>query len=268
MTTITEDNLKGCSPRDIRAHYRTDEYIGDSWGLAPAYLQTAVAMVPTENALDFFTFCQRNSAACPVLEVLDRGSPVVRKLAEADVATDLGRYRVFREGECVEEPPNVRHLWSEDLVTFLIGCTGSFEPYLMQRGIDLPYVRANRTAPVYKTNRPANSAGVFSGPQAVSMRQISPELITKTVQICSRFPAFHGAPIYFGNPVDLGINDLRVPYAGDPPDLDPTKVPVFWACSVTPQLAALASKIPFMMTNAPGFMFIGDVLTDDMSATA
>jgi uncharacterized protein YcsI (UPF0317 family) len=262
-------DLVSCTPRDIRAAYQQGRYGGDTWGLAAQYLQTAVAVVPFDVAFDFFLFCQRNSPSCPVLEVLDRGSSRVKMLApDADIARDLGRYRVFRHGECVDEPTRIDDQFSEDLVTFLIGCTASFEPHLIAAGIDLPYVAEGKTTPVYVTDRPAHPAGAFAGPLAVSMRQVAPDKIARVVQITSRYPAFHGPPVHVGDPSVLGIEDLKVPYSGDPPQLDSAKLPVFWACSVTPQLAALQSATPFMMTNAPNYMFVADVLTTDLAVLA
>lgn len=267
--TLAKPDLSRATPQQIRQAYRDQRYAGDTWGLAPEYLQVATVVVPADVALDFFTFCQRNSPSCPVLEVLDRGSSWVKTLApEADVATDLGRYRVFRNGRCIDEPTRIDGLWSDDLVTFLIGCTASFEPHLISAGIDLPYVAEGKTTPVYVTDRQANAAGTFHGPLAVSMRQVAPQKISRLVQITSRYPAFHGAPVHFGDPGALGIADLEQPYSGDPPQLDGGKVPVFWACSVTPQLAAMASATPFMMSNAPNFMFLADMLTTDLAVFA
>jgi uncharacterized protein YcsI (UPF0317 family) len=267
--TLAKPDLSSATPQQIRQAYREQRYSGDTWGLAPEYLQVATVVVPAEVALDFFTFCQRNSPSCPVLEVLDRGSSRVKTLApDADITTDLGKYRVFRNGDCIDEPPHIDGLWSDDLVTFLIGCTASFEPHLVSAGIDLPYVAEGKTTPVYVTDRQANEAGVFRGPLAVSMRQVAPEMISRVVQITSRYPAFHGAPVHVGDPGVLGIADLEQPYSGDPPRLDVNKVPVFWACSVTPQLAAMASATPFMMSNAPNFMFLADTLTTDLAVFA
>jgi uncharacterized protein YcsI (UPF0317 family) len=266
---MNKNDLLACTPREIRDAYRAGRYDGDTWGLAPRYLQTAVVVVPYDVAFDFFVFCQRNSPSCPVLEVLDKGSSRVSTLAPgADIATDLGRYRVFRDGRCVEEPTRINDRWSDDLVTFMIGCTASFEPQIIAAGIELPYVAEGKTTPVYVTDRPANSAGAFTGPLAVSMRQVAPEKLTRVVQITSRYPAFHGPPVHVGDPSVLGIADLKEPYSGDPPQLDSAKLPVFWACSVTPQLAALRSATPFMMTNAPNFMFLADKLTTDLAAVA
>lgn len=269
MTGVkTKEDLVDVTPHEVRAAYAEGAYAGDTWGLASGFLQTAVVSVPRDAALDFFTFCQRNVLSCPVLEVLEAGEAKVRYLADADIRNSLGRYRIFRDGQCVEERDEVTSWWRQDLVTFLIGCTGSFEPYLMSRGIDLPDARQGLVTPVYKTDRDAVAAGVFRGPLAVSMRQIDPALISRVVQITSRFPAFHGPPVHVGDPTGLGITDLELPYAGDVPSLRDDWLPVFWACSVTPQLAAVDSRVPFLISNAPGFMFLGDLRTEDMSVLA
>jgi uncharacterized protein YcsI (UPF0317 family) len=41
---------------------------------------------------------------------------------------------------------------------------------------------------------------------------------------------------------------------------------MFWACGVTPQAVALASKPAFMITHSPGHMFITDVPNSTLAA--
>lgn len=267
MTLLEKASLTGATSADVRAAYEADKYRGNSWQLAPGYAQMALAVVPEDYALDFFTFCQRNSAACPVLEVLDPGDRQIRQLATADPARALGRYRVFRDGECVDEPHNIDGYWRDDLVTFIIGCTGSFESHMVLNGIELSYLARKSGPPVFLTNQDAVPSRRFKARLVVSMRPIKNELVARAVQLTSRFPAFHGAPLQVGNPEYLGI-DLDHPLAGEPVDIAPDETPVFWACSVTPQVAAMESKVPFMMTNAPGFMFVSDMRTEALAALA
>jgi uncharacterized protein YcsI (UPF0317 family) len=40
----------------------------------------------------------------------------------AEARTDLPQYRVWRDGELVDEPSEITGLWRDDLVSFLIGC--------------------------------------------------------------------------------------------------------------------------------------------------
>ena len=90
----------------------------------------------------------------------------------------------------------------------------------------------------------------------VSMRPIHHSNVTKAVQITSRFPGAHGAPVHIGDPKLLGINDINFPDYGEPATFQDGQVPMFWACGVTPQAVALESKPDFMITHAPGHMFI------------
>jgi uncharacterized protein YcsI (UPF0317 family) len=93
----------------------------------------------------------------------------------------------------------------------------------------------------------------------VSMRPIRSGDVAKAVTVTARFPGAHGAPVHVGDPAALGIRDLGRPDWGDPQPVGPAEVPVFWACGVTPQAVALASKPPFMITHSPGHMFITDL---------
>jgi uncharacterized protein YcsI (UPF0317 family) len=268
VTLLDKASLAGATPAEVRAAYEADKYQENSWTLATGYAQMALAAVPEEYALDFFTFCQRNSASCPVLEVLDPGDRRIRRLATADAARALGKYRVFRDGECVDEPHNIDEYWRDDLVTFMIGCTGSFESHMVANGIELRYLAHGLAPRAYVTNRDAVPSRRFKSRLVVSMRPIKNEFIARAVQLTSRFPAFHGAPVQIGNPEYLGV-DIAHTYTGsEPMDIAPDETPVFWACSVTPQVAAVESKVPFMMTNAPGFMFVSDLRTEALATFA
>jgi uncharacterized protein YcsI (UPF0317 family) len=102
-------------------------------------------------------------------------------------------------------------------------------------------------------------AGRFEGPMVVSMRPIPEKDIVRAVQVTSRFPSVHGAPVHIGNPESIGIRDIRNPDFGDPVEVRNGEVPVFWACGVTPQAVAMHVKPEIMITHAPGHMFITDV---------
>ena len=61
-------------------------------------------MLPADAAADFAAFCAANPKPCPVLEVTAPGDPVPHALApDADLRTDLPAYRVYRDGQLVEE---------------------------------------------------------------------------------------------------------------------------------------------------------------------
>jgi uncharacterized protein YcsI (UPF0317 family) len=156
--------------------------------------------------------------------------------------------------------------WRDDLVAFLLGCSFTFEWALMDAGIKLWHVEHGRNVAMWRTSLETRPAGVFHGPTVVSMRPIPAEQLSKAVTASARFPGAHGAPIHIGNPAAIGIHDISTPDYGDPQHFTPGDVPVFWACGVTPQAVALASKPPFMITHSPGYMFITDVPNSALAA--
>jgi uncharacterized protein YcsI (UPF0317 family) len=99
------------------------------------------------------------------------------------------------------------------------------------------------------------------------MRWLTPAQAITAVQVTSRFPACHGAPFHIGDPDLIGA-DLERPLFGPPvPPIPKGLIPVFWACGITPQAAALAAKIDLMITHAPGHAFITDIEADRFSVT-
>jgi uncharacterized protein YcsI (UPF0317 family) len=245
-------------PREARRAFRNG-LATTTAGLAPGYVQANMVSVSTEDAYDFLLFAQRNPKPCPVLDVTDRGSTGTVLAPNADLRTDLPRYRVWRDGELTEEPTDVSHLWREDLVTFLIGCSFTFEAALVAAGVPVRHLEQGRNVPMYLTDQECRPAGRFGGPMVVSMRPIPAALVATAVEVSARIPAGHGAPVHVGEPSWLGIADLGAPDFGEAVDIAPGDVPVFWACGVTPQAALIAAKLPFAITHAPGHMFITDV---------
>ncbi|HEU5473289.1 MAG TPA: putative hydro-lyase [Actinophytocola sp.] len=241
-----------------RAAFR-DGVVASTAGWAPGFVQANLVSVPTEDAYDMLLFAQRNPKPCPVLDVTDPGSPATVLAPDADLRTDLPRYRVWRHGQLDEEPDRVTHVWRDDLITFLIGCSFTFEAALAEAGVPLRHVDAGRNVPMYVTNRDCRPAGRFSGPLVVSMRPVPAGQVATAVRVSAQVPQVHGAPVHIGAPEELGIADLARPDFGEPVDPLPGDVPVFWACGVTPQAVLLESKIPFAITHAPGYMFITDV---------
>lgn len=229
-------------------------------GLAPGFAQANLAVLPRADAYDFLLFCQRNPKPCPLLEVTEPGSPVPEGVApEADLRTDLPRYRIFRDGELVAEPADIAEYWREDLVAFLLGCSFTFEHALLRAGIPLRHIAEGKNVAMYRTGVACRTAGRFQGPLVVSMRPIAASQVARAAQISGRYPAVHGAPVHVGDPATLGIADLDRPDYGDPAEIRPGEVPVFWACGVTPQAVAVASRPPLLITHAPGSMFVTDV---------
>lgn len=247
------------SPAELRAAFRRGELVRPTSGLAPGFVQANLVVLPRALAFDFLLFAQRNPKPCPLLEVVEVGSSEPRMMApSADLRTDVPRYRVYRDGALTEEPTDLLRHWSDDLVSFLIGCSFTFESALLEAGIPVRHVEQCTNVPMYITSVPTVPAGAFHGPMVVSMRPVPAGKVVRAVQVTSRFPAVHGAPVHIGDPAAIGIRDVARPDLGDPAEIRPGEVPVFWACGVTPQAVAMASKPPLMLTHAPGHMFVTD----------
>jgi uncharacterized protein YcsI (UPF0317 family) len=247
------------TPSSLRSSFRRGELARPTAGMAPGFVQANLVILPRELAFDFLVFTQRNPKPCPLLEVVEAGSAEPRLMAPgADLRTDLPRYRVYRDGTLVDEPTDLTPLWTNDLVSFLIGCSFTFESALVEAGLPVRHVEQCTNVPMFITSIPTVPAGAFHGPMVVSMRPIPAGQVVRAVQVTSRFPAVHGAPIHIGDPAAIGIRDIAKPDLGDPVEIRAGEVPVFWACGVTPQAVAMASKPRLMLTHAPGHMFITD----------
>jgi len=254
-------NLAGITGRDLRSLCRKDEWSGPTAGAAVDYVQANLAILSSEYAVDFEMFCRANPKPCPILEVLKAGNPEpVMTAGDADVRTDLALYRVYRDGQLVEEPRDIVNLWSEEMTAFLIGCSFSFEKRLAAADIPIRHVDCEVNVPMYSTNIRCDSVGSFSGPLVVSMRPIPMNQVAEATRITAQVPQVHGAPIHTGAPEAIGIKDIGQPDFGDPVPIEHGEVPVFWACGVTPQAVALEAKLPLMITHSPGHMFVTDVL--------
>jgi uncharacterized protein YcsI (UPF0317 family) len=254
-------------PREIRADIRSGKLTGVTAGFGQGYVQANLAVLPREHAYDFLLFCQRNPRPCPLIEVTDVGSPEPVGVAPgADLRTDLPRYRIYKDGVLADEVTDATPYWRDDLVAFLLGCSFTFEWALLEAGIRLWHVEQGRNVAMWRTSIPCRPAGGFHGPMVVSMRPIPSSQLAKAVTASARFPNAHGAPVHIGDPAALGITDLDKPHWGDPQQFRPGDVPVFWACGVTPQAVALASKPAFMLTHSPGHMFITDLPNSSLAA--
>jgi uncharacterized protein YcsI (UPF0317 family) len=252
--------FENLSPAEMRALIRKKEYTGQTSGLCPGYAQANLVVLPEAYAYDFLLFAQRNPKACPLLEVTDTGSRLLKDIApDADIATDIPRYRVYENGVLTGETADVSTLWRDDLVSFLIGCSFSFEADLLAADVPVRQIEEGKNVPMYDTNIPCAPAGVFHGNMVVSMRPIPHDLVPKAVQITAGMPRVHGAPVHIGDPAAIGIADLSKPDYGDAVTVKAGEVPVFWPCGVTPQNAILRSKPSFAITHAPGHMLITDV---------
>jgi uncharacterized protein YcsI (UPF0317 family) len=219
--------------------------------------------VPADWAYDVLLFCQRNPKPCPVLDVTDPGATASVLAEGADLRSDIPRYRLWRDGQLQAELDDVVDHWRDDLVTFLIGCSFTFESPLVEAGVPLRHVEQGRNVSMYRTDVECRLAGRMHGPMVVSMRYIPESLVETAFQVSARMPAVHGAPVHVGDPRALGIADLAQPDYGDSVEPVDGDVPVFWACGVTPQAALIASKPPLAITHAPGYMLITDVADSD-----
>jgi uncharacterized protein YcsI (UPF0317 family) len=248
---------------EIRARIRTGQHDNHTAGLAPGKLQCNLAILPETHALDFLRFCHRNPKPCPLVGVGDTGNPMLPTLGrDIDIRTDVPRYRVFRDGAFAEEVTDISELWSDDLVTVALGCSFTFENALMRAGIPVRHIEMQRNVPMFRTNIALVPAGPFQGDMVVTMRPLREEQIETARAISAKYPQAHGAPIAVGNPAALGISDLSQPDYGDPVDILPGEIPVYWACGVTPQNVLRAARLPLCITHAPGHMLITDVAED------
>jgi uncharacterized protein YcsI (UPF0317 family) len=250
-----------------RLRIRSGAFTGPTAGLAPGNVQANLVILPRALAGDFLRFAQANPKPCPVLAVSEAGDPHLPTLgADLDLRTDLPRYRVWRDGELVAEPTDVRDLWRDDLVGFAIGCSFSFEEALLEDGIEVRHIACGVNVPMFRTNIACVPAGVFHGPMVVSMRPLKPADAIRAVQITSRFPSVHGAPVHLGLPHLIGIADIGKPDYGDAVPVGPDELPVFWACGVTPQAVIAQARPAFCITHAPGAMLITDLRNSRLAA--
>lgn len=246
------------TPEGARTAYREGAVVPTS-GHASGYTQANLVILPRDWAWDMLLFGQRNPQPVPLLDVTEPGSPQTELAPGADLRTDLPLYRVWRDGELVEEVPDVTGLWQEGLVSFLIGCSFSFERALLDARVPVRNIEQGRNVAMFRTNRQCRPAGRLSGELVVSMRPVPAALVPAAVQVTGRMPQVHGAPVHVGDPASLGVTDLDAPDFGEPIEFEDGDVPVFWACGVTPQAALMASRPPFAITHAPGHMFVTDV---------
>jgi uncharacterized protein YcsI (UPF0317 family) len=250
---------------EVRRLARSGQLTGPTPGMAMGFVQANLVVVPRELAFDFLLFCHRNPKPCPLLDVTEPGSAEPQLVAPgADLRTDCPRYCVYEHGKLVDEPTDLRRWWRDDLVGFLLGCSFTFENALLQAGVPLRHIEMGCNVPMYRTNIACQPAGAFRGPMVVSMRPLSPAHAVKAVQVCSRFPRAHGAPVHIGDPTEIGIADVGRPDFGDPVEIRAGETPVFWACGVTPQAVAMEVKPALLITHKPGHMFLTDLRDTDL----
>ena len=259
-------NIQRLIPKEIRNLIRKGKWDKPTAGLAMGYAQANLVILPKKYAFDFLLFCQRNPKPCPLLEVLEPGEFRTNFLSsDADIRTDIPRYHIYQKGKLQKTVKDIKTFWRSDFVSFLLGCSFSFEEALVRANIPVRHIEENKNVPMFISSIPCKSAGVFHGPLVVTMRPIPLDKITQSVQITSRYASVHGAPIHIGDPSTIGIKNLRKPDFGDPVTIKKGEVPVFWACGVTPQAVVMQTKPDLCITHAPGHMFISDLLNEELA---
>ncbi|MDP0930307.1 putative hydro-lyase [Paracoccus onubensis] len=255
------------TPRSLRVACREGSFAGYTAGHAKGFVQANICILPRDWAEDFLLFCQRNPQPCPLLSRSDVGSWSLPELGEdIDIRSDVPRYHVFREGRFDAEVADITDLWRNDLVTFAMGCSFSFEEALVDAGLTLRFLDRGEVAGVYETTMRAKPAGRYDAPLLMTMRPFTPADAIRAIQITSRFPNVHGAPVHLGDPGQIGVElDNRYRGVGSGEVL-PGEIPLFWACGLTPQLAVMTAKPPICITHAPSSMLFTDIRNASLAA--
>lgn len=249
---------------ELRAAIQRGEFDAPTTGYCPDNVQANLVALPLAYADDFERFCKQNPKPCPLLEKVGPNSSLTSALADgADLKRCIARYKIFVEGVLSQEVKDIGEFYQDDFVFFLLGCSFSFEDALIKAGIPLRHIQEKKNVSMYTTNIPLASAGPFKGEMVVSMRPIPAERVVDACVITAHYPGVHGAPVHVGYPELIGISDLAKPDFGDPVDIFPGEIPLFWACGVTPQNALRQAKLPIAVTHAPGYMFVGDARNED-----
>lgn len=261
--------IKTQNGAEIRALARNGGFEGQTAGQAPDYLQGNVVILPLRYAADFLQFCMNNPKPCPLIGLSTPGDATLPTLgADIDMRHDVPRYRIYREGALTDEVSDIANLWSDDLVTFVLGCSFTFEEALMRAGFGVRHIQQGRNVPMFRTSLQTIPGGIFNGPVVVTMRPYKREQIPAIFDLCAQFPHAHGTPLYWGDPAGIGIKNLQMPDYGDAIAVDADEVPVFWACGVTPQAAIEAAKPNLCITHAPGHMLVTDIRSSERPSVA
>ncbi|MGD2100509.1 MAG: putative hydro-lyase [Desulfobacterales bacterium] len=253
------------SPKELRQLIRNKEWTAPTSGAAKGFLQANLVMLPRNEAFHFLLFCERNPKPCPILDVLEPGQFEPSIAPGADLRKDLPRYRIFENGKLKNEVEDVTDIFEDDMVSFLLGCSFSFENAMLAAGLPIRNVEEHKNVSMYITQVACRPAGPFSAPLVVTMRPMTPRQAIRAVQVTTRFHLTHGAPVHIGSPDQIGIKDLNQPEFGDPVTIRTGEIPVFWACGVTSQLAATSIPLPLVITHAPGHMFVSDLRDEDLT---
>ena len=212
---------------------------------------------------DFLHFCQRNPKPCPLLAMSEPGDPSLPELGQDIDIRDIPRYRVWKHGELAAEPTDVHDWWRDDLVSFLIGCSFSFEEAMLDNGLPVRHPAGLQRADVPDQRADAARRRVRRSPG----RPCAPEGGGRDTRHPGHFAFSLGAwrAGASGDPSLIGIADIAKPDYGDAVEILPGEIPVFWACGVTPQSVVAAVKPEFCITHAPGHMLVTDLVNSQMA---
>ena len=254
-------------PRDLRRAIREGDFEHYTVGQVPGWVHANICILPRAWAYEFQTFCRRNPRPCPLLAMSEPGDPMLPELGEdIDIRTDVPQYRVFRDGAFVEDVPDITHLWQDDMVAFAMGCSLSFEEALLEGGLPLRHFATRENVPIYLTDVDCQPAGRFSGKLVVSMRPFRPADAIRAIQITTRFPGVHGAPVHIGRPDLIGIEDIEQPWQCGRADVREDEIPLFWACGVTPQAVVEQARPPICISHTPAHMLVTDRRNAELAA--
>lgn len=260
---MSQKEMEKLTAREVREIIRAGKWVRPTAGLARGFIQANLVILPRREAADFYRFCKANPKPCPLLEMLEPGCPEPKRTAPgADIRTDLPLYRIFKEGVFTDEVEDVSVYWQDDMVSFLLGCSYTFEHRLAEAGIPMRHWEQGRNVSAFITSVQCEPVGIFRGPMVVSMRPVREEQVELAVRVTEPHRHSHGAPIHIGRPEEIGIKDISRPEYGDPVEVRGGEVPIFWACGVTPQAVLLNARAPIAITHSPGHMFITDLRDD------
>ncbi|CAZ80598.1 unnamed protein product [Tuber melanosporum] len=262
------------TPHDLRLACRNGTHTTTT-SLSSPTVQCNLLVLPSRYAPSFTQLCARNPVSCPLLYSTFPGSKTAPPLAVgANLATDLPRYNVYRDGKLVAERAEVEEEWTADHVGFLIGCSYSFEWALSAAGFPPKHTLCVpvKCVPMFRTAVPLAPAGEFTGGcLVVSMRAYRERDVAEVRRITRAFRRQHGEPVAWGwagarmlgieEKVRKGLVDFGE-WVGI--DGEVGEVPVFWGCGVTPQVAVMESGIQgVVISHVPGCMFVTDVPVEE-----
>lgn len=254
------------TPLQARKMFRENDFCVPTSGFCHGFVQCNLIILPSELADDFKIFAEKNKAACPVLEISRPGERGLEFLCkDVDLAKDFPKYRVYVDGELHSEPLSIENIWRNDFVSFLIGCSFSFEEALKTNGIPIRHNEMGCNVPMYITNIDCEPHGIFKGKMVVSMRPVKKEMISAAYEVTGKMPKVHGAPIHHGDGRLIGINDINKPDFGNPVIIYNGEEPVFWPCGVTPQSVVMNIRPELAITHAPGHMLICDIANEELT---